>query len=105
MSATFSASTLAAPVDPYALLEHAPVTAYLLRAEQGDFVLEGLNAAARAKTPGLTAMLGRPISALYADQPQIIADAQRCHRERTRIERETLVRRHERGGGIRQTLV
>jgi len=89
-----------------ALIEHSPVTAYLLRAVVGgDFVLEGVNAAARAKTPALSSVLGRPISLLYADQPQIIADAQRCHRERTRVVRETTVRRHERIDGIRQTLV
>ena len=41
-------------------------------------------------------MLGRPISLLYADQPGIIADAQRCHRERTRVVSQTTVRRHER---------
>ena len=92
-------------VEPMALLEHLPLTAYLLRAAQGDFVLEGVNAAARAKTPALTTMIGRPISLLYADQPQIIADAHRCHRERTRVVRETSVRRHERVDGLRQTLV
>ena len=91
--------------DALALLEHVPLTAYLLRAEDDDFVLEGVNAAAREKTPGLSAMIGRRISLLYADQPQIIADAQRCHRERTRVVRETMVRRHERVDGLRQTLV
>lgn len=94
-----------AAIDPLVLLEHAPITAYLLRVQGDDFVLEGVNAAARAKTPALASMLGRPISLLYADQPQIIADAQRCHRERTRVVRETSVRRHERVQGIRQRLV
>src|SRR6478609_10481974 len=92
-------------VSPLALLEHVPVTAYLLRAEGDDFVLEGVNAAARAKTPALQAVIGKRISILYADQPQMIADAQRCHRERTQVVRETTVRRHERMGGIRQSLV
>ena len=92
-------------VEPLALLEHLPLTAYLLRAAHDDFVLEGVNAAARAKTPALSSMIGRPISLLYADQPQIIADAHRCHRERTRVVRETTVRRHERVDGVRQTLV
>src|SRR5882672_4007026 len=92
-------------VEPMALLDHLPLTAYLLRAADGDFVLEGVNAAAREKTPALSSMIGRRISLLYADQPQIIADAQRCHRERTRVVRETTVRRHERVEGLRQTLV
>ena len=91
--------------EPLALLEHVPVTAYLLRAQGDDFVLEGVNAAARAQTPALTSMIGRPISLLYADQPLLIDDARRCHRERTRVVRETSVRRHERVDGIRQTLV
>ena len=98
--------TAASPaLEPLALLEHVPMTAYLLRAEGNDFVLEGVNAAARAKTPALSSMVGRPISLLYADQPQIIEDARRCHRERTRVVRETSVRRHERVDAIRQTLV
>ena len=92
-------------LEPLALLEHVPMTAYLLRAEGDDFVLEGVNAAARAKTPALTSVIGRPISLLYADQPQIIEDARRCHRERTQVVRETSVRRHERVDVIRQTLV
>ncbi len=91
--------------EPLALLEHVPMTAYLLRAQGDDFVLEGVNAAARAKTPALSSMVGLPISLLYADQPQIIADAKRCHRERTRVVRETSVRRHERVDGVHQTLV
>jgi signal transduction histidine kinase/CheY-like chemotaxis protein len=92
-------------VEPMAILEHLPLTAYLLRAAGDDFVLEGVNAAARAKTPALSSMLGRPISLLYADQPQMIDDAKRCQRERTRIVRETAVRRHERVDAVRQTLV
>jgi two-component system, cell cycle sensor histidine kinase and response regulator CckA len=100
-----SAAVSSPPLEPLELLEHVPMTAYLLRAQGNDFVLEGVNAAGRAKTPALSSMIGRPISLLYADQPQIIADAQRCHRERTRVVRETSVRRHERVDGVRQTLV
>ena len=99
------ASPAAPLISPLELLEDAPVAGYLLRAEQHDFVLLGVNAAARAKTPALASMIGRPISKLYSDQPQIVADAQRCHRERTRITREVSVRRHERTDGLRQTLV
>jgi PAS domain S-box-containing protein len=98
-------ATLGKFPEALALLEHVPVTAYLLRAQGDDFVLEGVNAAARAKTPALSSMVGRPISLLYADQPQLIEDARRCYRERTRVVRETSVRRHERVHGIRQTLV
>lgn len=91
--------------EPMALLEHLPVTAYLLRKLDDDFVLEGVNAAARAKTPALCSMLGRPISLLYADQPQMIEDAKRCQREQVRIERRTPVRRHERFDRVEQDLV
>jgi two-component system cell cycle sensor histidine kinase/response regulator CckA len=92
-------------IDPMALLEHLPITAYLLRSVGEDFVLEGVNAVARAKTPALTSMLGRPISLLYADQPEMIEDAKRCQREQVRIERETAVRRHGRVGSVSQDLV
>src|SRR5436190_2155866 len=80
MPGTPASPQTSALVSPMALLEHVPVTAYLLRAEGDDFVLEGVNAAARAKTPALKAVIGKRISILYADQPQMIADAQRCHR-------------------------
>ncbi len=77
-------------------LEHSPVTAYLLRAIADDFVLEAVNAAARLQSPNLVTMLGRPVSLLYRDQPQIIDDAKRCMRERTTVIREIAVRRHDR---------
>ncbi len=92
-------------IEPMTLLEDLPMNAYLLRADGDDFVLEGVNGSARAKTPGLSAMLGRPVSMLYADQPGILADAKRCHAERVRVVRETVVRRHERVDGVRQSLV
>lgn len=105
MSEPSLASASSALIDPMTLLEQLPLRAYLLRAEGEDFVLEGVNALARATTPGLSAMLGRPVSLLYADQPGILADAKRCHRERVRVERETSVRRHERVDSLRQSLV
>jgi PAS domain S-box-containing protein len=92
-------------VEPLSLLEHVPMTAYLLRAVDGDFVLEGVNAAAREKTPALSSMIGRRISLLYADQPGIIADAHRCHREHRRVVSETMVRRHGRVDVVRQSVV
>lgn len=92
-------------IEPMALLEHLPITAYLLRNVGEDFVLEGVNAAAHAKTPTLRSVVGRPVSLLYADQPQILEDALRCQREQVRIEREATVRRHGRVDGVRQTLV
>ena len=77
-------------------LEHSPTPAYLLRAVDNDFVLESVNAAARAISPVLYALRGRPISLLYRDQPEMIEDAWRCLRERRAIVRETVVRRHDR---------
>lgn len=77
-------------------LEHNPVPAYLLRAVEDDFVLESVNAAARALSPALEAMRGRKVSLLYRDQPQIIEDARRCLRERRALVRETQIRRHDR---------
>jgi PAS domain S-box-containing protein len=92
-------------IDPLSVIEHVPVTAYVVRAVDDDFVLEGVNAAARAKTPALSSMIGRRVSLLYADQPGIIADAQRCHRERRTVVSETTVRRHGRVDVARQSIV
>ncbi|MFZ5893534.1 MAG: ATP-binding protein [Myxococcota bacterium] len=78
------------------VLEHSPAAAYLLRAVDNDFVLEAVNATARAISPALETMLGRPVSLLYRDQPEIIADAWRCLHEKKVVVREILVRRHDR---------
>jgi PAS domain S-box-containing protein len=78
------------------VLEHAPSAAYLLRYDEDDFVLEAVNARARAASPALSKMLGRRVSMLYRDQPEIIGDALRCMREKATVVRETRVRRHDR---------
>lgn len=78
------------------VIEHSPTAAYLLRATKDDFVLEAVNATARAISPALENMLGRGVSLLYRDQPEIIGDAWRCMRERTVVVREINVRRHDR---------
>lgn len=78
------------------VIEHSPTPAYLLRAVADDFVLEAVNASARAISPALVTMLGRGVSLLYRDQPEIIGDAQRCLREKKGVVREIDVRRHDR---------
>jgi PAS domain S-box-containing protein len=79
-----------------AVLEHSPTAAYVLRAEADDFILEAVNATARSISPALSNMIGRAVSILYRDQPEIIAEAQRCMREKAVVFREICVRRHDR---------
>ena len=76
-------------------LEHAPVTAYVFRIVDGDFILHGFNAAARARSPALTAMLGRSVTLLYRDQPDLLAAARLCVNERRTLVREVVLRRHD----------
>src|SRR6186713_2577990 len=78
------------------VLEHSPSATYLLRAVPNDFVLEAVNAKARSISPALSTMLGRPVSLLYRDQPEIIGDAWRCLHEKRPVIREISVRRHDR---------
>ncbi|HEX3595845.1 MAG TPA: PAS domain S-box protein, partial [Polyangiaceae bacterium] len=78
------------------LLEHVPLPAYAFRLVGNEFVLEEVNAAARAEDPRFAALRGRPITHLYGDQPQTYEDARRAVAEKTVIVREMAVRRHDR---------
>lgn len=80
----------------WAPLESAPVSAYLLREVPSDFILEAVNAAARARAPGLVKVLGHGCTQLYRDQPQIIEFARECMRTKAPISCEVTVRRHDR---------
>jgi two-component system, cell cycle sensor histidine kinase and response regulator CckA len=78
------------------LLEDAPVLSYLLRREGDEFILQSINAAARQQNPVLQSLIGKPMAALYSDQPAVIADATRCATENVVVERELAVRRYDR---------
>jgi two-component system, cell cycle sensor histidine kinase and response regulator CckA len=77
------------------LLEDAPVLSYLLRRDGDEFILENVNAAARRHNPVLTSLIGKPMAALYSDQPAVIADAMRCANENVVVEHELAVRRYD----------
>ncbi len=77
-------------------LEEAPLFCYLFRREGDEFVLAQLNAAARERSPALTAFIGRPLAHLYNDQPAMSAAANRCVNEGVVVEQELDFRRHDR---------
>jgi PAS domain S-box-containing protein len=77
-------------------LEEAPLFCYVFRRQGEEFVLERLNAAARARSPALTAFVGRPMAHLYSDQPAVTAAAHRCLSEAVTVDEELGFRRHDR---------
>jgi signal transduction histidine kinase/CheY-like chemotaxis protein len=78
------------------LVEQVPIAAYVLRLERDEFVLQGVNAAARKRNPEILLLCGKSMAALYRDQPQVIEDARRCALDRIVVERELPVRRYDR---------
>jgi len=78
-----------------AVIEHAPVRAYLFEVSNGDYLLAAVNAAVRAQHPEVVALYGRPQAALYADQPQTLLDARRAVSERGVVVREMPFRRFD----------
>ena len=77
-------------------LEDVPVFCYVVRHEGDDFVLVKLNAAARERSPGLTAFIGRSLTELYSDQPEVRVATLRCVEEQTVVEHEVSFRMHNR---------
>ena len=77
-----------------ALLEDIPVSCYVFRHVGEDFLLVRLNAAARTRSPALTAFLGRPLAHLYSDQPTVVDAAIRSFDEQVVVEHEISFRRH-----------
>ncbi len=71
-----------------------PVPTYTWqRLPDGDFVLVDYNDAAYNVTQGrIEGCMGRQLSALYPDRPEVLAMAERCLRERTILEREFIHR-------------
>lgn len=78
------------------LVEHVPMPAYAFRIVGDEFILERVNAVGRERNPGLLALVGKPMVALYRDQPLVIEDARRCAAERVEVTRELPVRRYDR---------
>ncbi|HXJ19643.1 MAG TPA: ATP-binding protein [Polyangia bacterium] len=77
-------------------LEDAPVFCYVVRREGTNFVLEQLNAAARARSPALLAFIGRPLTELYSDQPEVRVAALECLEEQRVVEHDVRFRMHDR---------
>lgn len=78
------------------LFEHVPVAGYAFRAADEEFVLEQVNAAGRSRNPHVEVLLGKPMAALYRDQPAIGEAARRCVAEQRPLVLEQPVRRYDR---------
>ena len=77
-------------------LEDVPVFCYVVRRVGEEFILAQLNAAARERSPGLVAFIGRPLTDLYSDQPEVGAATIRCLEEQKVVEHEVSFRMHQR---------
>ena len=77
-------------------LDDVPVPCYVVRREAHDFVLAKLSAAALARSPVLEAFIGRSLTELYNDQPEVRVAAFRAHEEQKVVEHEVAFRMHNR---------
>ncbi|HEX5101683.1 MAG TPA: ATP-binding protein [Polyangiaceae bacterium] len=77
-------------------LEEAPICTYAVRRVGDDFVIDWVNAAARRLNPAIVTLLGTPMTRIYSDQPQVLADARRALSEGVIVERDLPVRRYDR---------
>ncbi|MBI1723139.1 MAG: PAS domain-containing protein, partial [Gemmatimonadetes bacterium] len=76
-----------------ALFKGLPLPTYAWKKAGEDFVLVDYNDAGEVITHGkIASYLGIAASALYPDQPEIVADLARCFAERTSISREMTYR-------------
>ena len=82
--------------DIEAVIAHSPAPTYVFDASGSDFVLVAVNGVVRSDHPELVGLIGRPMAGLYADQPQVLLDAQRAVAERTVVVRDATVRRYDR---------
>ncbi len=85
------------PVDAaLAAFYAAPVAGYVFRHDDGGFVLEALNDAARAITALPASMIGMRLDPLYANQPAVMEAGRLAFEGRTSLVREIDVRRYDR---------
>lgn len=77
-------------------VEDAPVFCYVVRREGDEFYLVQLNAAARARSPGLLAFIGRPLDELYSDQPAVRVATLECLDTQRIVELDVPFRMHNR---------
>lgn len=79
----------------FGALEHAPTPAFVYEVRLDEYILVFVNALARTLNPEIVAFVGKPMGALYSDQPELQADARRALVEGISISREVVVRRHD----------
>jgi two-component system cell cycle sensor histidine kinase/response regulator CckA len=77
-------------------LDDVPVACYVVRREAHDFVLAKLNPAALSRSPVLAGFIGRPLTELYSDQPEVRVATLRAIEEQKVVEHEVSFRMHNR---------
>jgi two-component system, cell cycle sensor histidine kinase and response regulator CckA len=80
----------------FAFVEDVPIFCYVFRRAGDDFLLVHLNAAARTRSPALMAFIGRPLAALYSDQPEIQAATWECVNDQKVVDLDVPFRMHNR---------
>jgi PAS domain S-box-containing protein len=71
------------------LFQGIPIPTYIWQRKDDDFILVNCNQAAEDFTGGrISEIVGKKVTELYADMPEVIADFARCFREKTTIKRE-----------------
>ncbi|HZD58249.1 MAG TPA: PAS domain S-box protein [Anaerolineales bacterium] len=71
------------------LFNGVPVPTYVWQRKGEDFILVTFNRAAQDYTGGgINELLGKMLSELYGDRPEVLADFSRCFREKVTIRRE-----------------
>lgn len=79
----------------FGLLEHIPVAALVFEVIRDDFVLCFVNAQGRAMNPDIVSLLGKPMGALYRDQPDLERDAREALANGLPLTRDIVVRRYD----------
>ncbi len=88
---------------PFGVIDHVPIPAYVFRMVDDEFILELVNAAARARNPALTSLQGKLMAALYRDLPKVLAVARRAIAEQVTVTLEQALRRYDRSDAVRST--
>lgn len=72
-----------------ALFNGIPIPTYIWQRKGDDFILIDFNQAAEAFTQGrISELVGKKVTELYVDMPEVGVDFERCFREKTTIKRE-----------------
>ncbi len=65
-----------------------PVPTFSWQRTENDFILVDYNDAAEASNPNLADLVDKPVSHVFRDRPQVLADFAQCYAEKETVERE-----------------